>query len=216
MKEDVIEPLGKSSEDILTIVYKPQAAFRVRMVSRCSSTLSGHNDAILSVVFSPDGLRAASGSGDTTVRLWDTTTDTPFKTLASHCNWILCVSFSPNNSYVASGGMDGAVIVWDAKTGGIHGSPMKGHSKWITSLAWEPFHQNTSSSRLASASKDGTVRIWNVLTKRCEIVLSQHKDAITTVKWGGEGLIYTASRDKTIKVWEASTGKLCRSLDGHG
>ena len=46
------------------------------------------------------------------------------------------------------------------------------------------------------------MRIWNVLTKRADMVLAQHTDAIACVKWGGEGLIYTASRDKTIKVWD--------------
>ena len=42
------------------------------------------------------------------------------------------------------------------------------------------------------------------------------------MKWGGEGLIYTASRDRTIKVWGAEgegpkdVGKLVRTLTGHG
>lgn len=38
---------------------------------------------------------------------------------------------------------------------------------------------------------------------------------ITNVKWGGEGLIYTASKDKTIKVWADGDGKLVRVLDKH-
>jgi ribosome assembly protein 4 len=38
------------------------------------------------------------------------------------------------------------------------------------------------------------------------------------VKWGGEGLLYTASRDRTIKVWAVDggeKGKLVRTLVGH-
>jgi ribosome assembly protein 4 len=35
------------------------------------------------------------------------------------------------------------------------------------------------------------------------------------VKWGGNGFIYTASRDKSIKVWDSYTGTLVRNLDGH-
>lgn len=38
--------------------------------------------------------------------------------------------------------------------------------------------------------------------------ISQHTAAVTCVKWGGEGLIYTASQDKTIKVWNSSVGAL--------
>jgi len=32
------------------------------------------------------------------------------------------------------------VRLWDPKTGKPIGEPLKGHSKWITSLAWEPIH----------------------------------------------------------------------------
>ena len=57
---------------------------------------------------------------------------------------------------------------------------------------------------MASSSKDGTVRVWNVMTRKCEYTLSQHADAVSCVRWSGSGLILTASRDKTIRVWEAS------------
>lgn len=41
---------------------------------------AGHNEAVLSVSFSPDGRQLASGSGDTTVRFWDLNTQTPLFT----------------------------------------------------------------------------------------------------------------------------------------
>lgn len=46
--------------------------------------------------------------------------------------------------------------------------------------------------------------------------MSSHTMVITCVKWGGEGLIYSCSRDRTINVWDATDGKLVRSLKGHG
>jgi WD40 repeat protein len=36
-----------------------------------------------------------------------------------------------------------------------------------------------------------------------EYMLTQHRDAVSCLKWGGEGLIYTGSRDKLIRVWDA-------------
>lgn len=49
-------------------------------MTRCSSTIEGHAEAVISVAFSPDGRYLASGSGDTTVRFWDLQTETPHHT----------------------------------------------------------------------------------------------------------------------------------------
>ena len=38
------------------------------------SELIGHTNHVHSVTFSPDGTRLASGSGDNTIRIWDTVT----------------------------------------------------------------------------------------------------------------------------------------------
>ncbi len=52
----------------------------------------------------------------------------------------------------------------------------------------------------ASGSKDSRVIIWNVRTGHCEVTLSGHTDSVESVVWGGEGLLYSGSRDRTIKV----------------
>lgn len=43
-------------------------------------------------------------------------------------------------------------------------------------------------------------QIWNTRTGRCEVTLSGHADSVEKIIWGGEGLLYSASRDRTIKV----------------
>ena len=37
------------------------------------------------------------------------------------------------------------------------------------------------------------------------MTLSGHTQSVTCVKWGGEGLIFSASQDRTIKVWTAES-----------
>ena len=48
-----------------------------------------------------------------------------------------------------------------------------------------------------------------------EIVLSGHKSCVSCVRWGGLGYVYTASHDKTIKVWRAADGTLAHTLNAH-
>ena len=64
---------------------------------------------------------------------------------------------------------------------------------------------------LVSASKDGTVRLWDVVLGRTILILSGHTHSVTCVRWGGEGLLYTSSQDRTIKVWRAKDVSIIRS-----
>ena len=105
--------------------------------------------------------------------------------------------------------MDSNICVWDRNLKCT--IRLKGHTKWITSLAWEP---KESSSLLVSGSKDCTARVWNARSGECVSVLSQHTDSITGVKWSTSGMIFTSSRDRTIKVW-TSQGNLLKTLSGH-
>ena len=157
-----------------------------------------------------------TGSGDATARVWDCDTGTPLHTLKGHTSWVLAVSWSPDSGVIATGSMDNSVRLWDPITGKQLGNTMRGHTKWVNSLAWEPYHlQSDGSSRIASASKDATVRVWNTAIQRIEIVLSGHAGSISCVKWGGTGYIYTASHDKTVKVWNAADGTLRHTLKSH-
>lgn len=80
---------------------------------------------------------------------------------------------------------------------------MRGHNKWVTYLCWEPYHKNPECQYLASASKDCDIRIWDTKRSQCHRILSGHTQCVTCIKWGGSGLIYSASQDRTIKVWRA-------------
>ncbi|KAM6497323.1 WD40 repeat-like protein [Amanita muscaria] len=227
IEADVLShPLGAfTPEDILVVRCTPQSVFRVRPATRCSSTLSGHASPILCASFSPTGNLLATGSGDTTARLWNLDTETPSHTLTGHNGWVLCVEWEAMERKLATGGHDGHVRIWDPKTGKSIGDALKGHSKWIMSLAWEPIHFNPSAPRLASSSKDGTVRVWSTLTRRTEYTLGGHTASVNVVKWGGggnsvkgvgkSGVLYTASSDRTVRVWDADGGRPLNVFKDH-
>jgi hypothetical protein len=61
------------------------------------------------------------------------------------------------------------------------------------------------------------VRIWDYTKSGAKMVLSfgSHTKSVLCCKWGGSGLLYTASQDRNIFVWNANTGQLVRQLSGH-
>ncbi len=207
----------ETTEDEQALTVTQEAIFKVKSVNRCSSSIPGHEEAILAAQFSPSSSsRLATGAGDSTARIWDCDTGTPLHTLTGHTSWVLTVSWAPDDSALATGSMDNTVRLWDPTAGTPLGGPLKGHTKWVTSLAWEPFHlQKPGRPRLASSSKDATVRIWDTVGRRADIVLSGHTASVSCVKWGGTGLLYTSSQDRTVKVWQAATGQLAHTLATH-
>ncbi|KAA8896795.1 quinon protein alcohol dehydrogenase-like superfamily [Sphaerosporella brunnea] len=213
----ILKPGHKSTEDVLTLVYTPQAVFRVRAVSRCSAAITGHGNAILSTSFSPaSSSRMVSGSGDGTARIWDCNTETPMHTLKGHKNWVLVATWSPDAALIATGSMDNTLRLWDPKSGKPLGDAMKGHSKWITAIAWEPYHlQKPGTPRFASSSKDTTIRVWDATLRRVEVALAGHTAAVTCVKWAGDGRIYSTSQDKTVRIWDPVHGRCLHTLTAH-
>src|SRR5262245_45484368 len=82
-------------------------------------TLKGHTKAVVCVAYSPDGKTLASGSLDTTVKLWDVRTGKERATLKGHTDKVWSVAFSPDGKTLASGSHDKTIKLWDVQTGKV-------------------------------------------------------------------------------------------------
>ena len=80
-------------------------------------TFIGHRAEVISVSWSPDGTRLATGSGDGTAKVWDAAGGRELLTLKGHAGPVFSVSWSPDGTRLATGSEDGTAKVWDAAGG---------------------------------------------------------------------------------------------------
>lgn len=128
------------------------------------AALTGHSGPIMSLAFAADGKMLASASSDGTIMLWDLATGKELRTLKGHVDPLSAVDFSPDGKRLVSGagairfnpGNLGEVKLWDVATG-IELATLKGHTRGVSSVAFAP-----DGKTAASASRDNTVKIWNV------------------------------------------------------
>ncbi|KAJ6537883.1 WD40-repeat-containing domain protein, partial [Mycena capillaripes] len=170
--------------------------------------LAGHSDPVNSVLFSPDGAHLASGSDDRTIRVWNIETGDVDQILAGHTNWVRSIAFSTDGTSVASASFDWTVRIWNA--GGKKSSEISreekakdisGTSGPVSFVTFSP-----DGARLALGSSK-IVQIWNVETQEVEQELVGHSDRVRSIAFSGNGArIASASKDKTIRVWNVETG----------
>ncbi|CAH8561417.1 unnamed protein product [Heterobilharzia americana] len=219
-------------EAVVKVTYQAQAVFRVRPVTRCSSSLPGHKGAVLVVQFSPDGRSLASGSGDQTVRFWDLNTELPLTTGSEvHKAPVLCLAWSPDGVRLASGCQGGLVCLWrQSETSNdwslctsrplirpqLAAAPASSKGRWIRSVVWRPLHLDAECRQLAVAYQDCSIVIWDTFAGQPVRTITGHDKPVVCLRWGGTDLIYSASQDRTIRVWRSKDGVLCRTLNLHG
>jgi RNA polymerase sigma factor (sigma-70 family) len=179
-------------------------------------TLKGHRGAVLALAFSGDGKKIASAGDDQAIKLWDAASGDPAGEFSGQAATVRGLTFTADGQSVAAGSDDGMIRVCylDRKVTPI---TWKGHQGFIRALAF-------SGLNLASASEDGTVKVWTsapgpvwtpALGKEPR-VLDGHKGGALSLQFTPSGnTLISGCRDGSVMVWDRAQGRPRGVLAGH-
>jgi WD40 repeat protein len=170
---------------------------------RILNTLRDHIKHPISVAFSRDGQRLASGDWRGVVRLWDTTSCELVRTLTERQETrhpVSALAFGPDGERLATASFERRVDMWDTATGDLIRPLPHSWRGLVLGVAFSP-----DGLRLASAGEDKMVHIWDALTGREVLTLRGHTGNCGCVAFSPDGhRLASSSTDGTIRVWDAS------------
>lgn len=214
-----------------------------RMLPRLPSThrLEGHSSVVTCVALHPKFTTAASGSEDGTIKLWDHESGEYQRTLKGHTNNVHSVDFTPSGSHLVSCSSDLSIKLWDLSTFTCIRT-LRGHDHTISAVKFIPSVSNESSDGangvkitdtssttginsnitgcqfLVSASRDNSVKFWDVETGFCDATLNYHSDWVRclAVRTMDGELVASAGNDQTIHVCKTNGSReKIATLNGH-
>ncbi len=136
--------------------------------------LDGHEAAVNTVIPLPLG-RAASGSDDYDVIVWDVLEGAPVHRLEGHTGKVMGLAATQDGSRLASASWDGSARVWNLETGALD-ITLEDHEGPVNAVAW-----SSDGSRLFTAGYDGTLLEWDTSTWRVVRRLASHGFGVNVI-----------------------------------
>nr|CAD7461075.1 unnamed protein product [Timema tahoe] len=179
----------------------------------CFVTFDKHTSGVSAVQFSRNGKFVVSASLDGTVRAYDMTRYRNFRTFTSlRPVQFACLALDTSGEFVAAGGQDVfEIYLWSIKIGRLV-EVLSGHEGPVVSVAFNPSLTSTS---LASASWDQTLRLWNAVESggTHETLRLPADGLCVTYKPDGEE-VAVATLDGQITFFNCKTSTQSGSIEG--
>lgn len=181
-------------------------------------TASAHTAGVGAVAFTTTGDGLASAGGDGVLRIWSVGGDSAVNPVHAFPPQprsgkggsfeLAAVAFTPDGRFVAGAGADAVVRVYDTKTRQeVRG--LRGHSDWATALAFGP-----GGRLLVTGGADNKALVFELTPQEGSAPVG-HTVGLSAVAFSPDGkTVATASGDRTVKLWEAASGRELDTLAG--
>ena len=177
-----------------------------------SGPFKAHQGQVTSMSFSSDSKLLVTTGYDSTVQLWQQSSQPLGKSFNSDQDIIWSVSFSPDNQQIATAGEDGTVKFWDLSTNSL-AFAFQAHQSAIKSVNFSP-----DGKQIATAGENGKIRIWNRWGRLLNEFNSSHI-RINSISFSPNGkLLATTGEDGLVSllvIAEGQSGQLLAQFKAH-
>lgn len=176
------------------------------------NAFTGHLSDAMTVRFSDDGSKLLSAGYDSAALLWDTTSFRQTASIELGSSLVGSITgVACGKKWIATSNDLGLITLYDSVTGEIVRVFKGHHPAAIWNIRFSP-----DEKLLASASWDGTVRLWDLATGGELFRFTDRNKEITGIAFSPDGSrLATASHARTVKLWDVATGREVATLSGH-
>jgi WD40 repeat protein/serine/threonine protein kinase len=162
---------------------------------------------VFRLAFSPRGdWMAANGFDGGIIELWDPRSGKKLDTIRVHPELILSLDVSPDGGTIVAGTDNGELVVLDVESRQVK-QRIVGHERLISSVRISPLN------KVASASDDGTVKIWALGSGQLEKTLRSDGHPMEGLSFSSDGKLL-ATGNSRLRLWDVDTWQMAE-LEGH-
>lgn len=177
--------------------------------------IEGHRDAVLEVSFNQDGSQIISASFDKTVKVWsvDGKLLKPFPDGSP----VWGAKFSSNNQHALSTDNDGVVSIWNISSTIRHKLKPKDFQNGDFALKADFNYRGDILAVAYSNNNDsGSIKIFRKDGAFLKTLKTNKNPKVFDVDFSPrEDIVASANDDKTVKLWNVSSGNLINTFRGH-